>query len=432
MNANTVVRQFKRSFEESRLNALGKATRLCRRERDATPYRLMMSLLQAFAGSRVESIADIHRTFNALSEQAVQYKPFHNQLAKPGFPAFVREVLSQLLNEFACEVLRFSAGSPFAHFEQIRLQDGTSFAVKDALAETFPGRFTPISPAAVELHVDFDLFSETANRVELSPDCMAERPFLPEVEELEGQLLLADRGYFSRDYLHDVDAAGGSFIVRGKANQTAYIREAFDENGRALESWHDRRLSDLSRQRLRKHAWVDLTVRLNTTDGPFDCRLIMHPNLCRDDVPRYLFTNLAREDVSAEQVSDAYRLRWQIELLFKEWKSYANLRAFDTTNPCIAEGLIWASLCAAVLARYCAHATEAITALAISTQRVAKCLHHVLADLLYALMHRTRHLLDSVTRAIDYLAQNARRAHPNRDRSSGRLKLGLQHGHAGA
>lgn len=53
VNANTVVRQFKKSFDEATLNALGKATRLCRREREATPSRLMLSLLQAFAGERL-------------------------------------------------------------------------------------------------------------------------------------------------------------------------------------------------------------------------------------------------------------------------------------------------------------------------------------------------------------------------------------------
>jgi hypothetical protein len=45
----------------------------------------------------------------------------------------------------------------------------------------------------------------------------------------------------------------------------------------------------------------------------------------------------------------AYYLRWQVELLLKEWKSYANLRAFDTANPDIVEGLIWASIIAAAL-----------------------------------------------------------------------------------
>jgi transposase len=75
----------------------------------------------------------------------MRYKPFHNQLAKPGFPVFMRLMLTRLLNELACEVLQFSPDSPFARFEQIRIQDGSSFALKSALAPTFPGRFTTVS-----------------------------------------------------------------------------------------------------------------------------------------------------------------------------------------------------------------------------------------------------------------------------------------------
>jgi IS4 transposase len=48
-------------------------------------------------------------------------------------------------------------------------------------------------------------------------------------------------------------------------------------------------------------------------------------------------------------VARLYRFRWQIEFCFKEWKSFANLHQSDTANPHIAEGLIRANLCAAVL-----------------------------------------------------------------------------------
>ncbi len=78
----------------------------------------------------------------------------------------------------------------------------------------------------------------------------------------------------------------------------------------------------------------------------------------KENRPRYLVTNLPRTEFSLEQVCDAYRLRWQVELLFKEWKSYANLHAFDTKNAAIAEGLIWASICAALLKRFLAHAAQ--------------------------------------------------------------------------
>ncbi len=428
IQASTMTRQFKRTFGEQRLNELGKIARFCRRERQVTPFRLALSLIESFAGWTVKCIADIQRGFNALCESDVQYKPFHNQLAKRQFPTFVRLLLSRLLNELACEVLRFAPQSPFARFDHIRIQDGTSFAVKRTLVETFPGRFTTISPAAVELHVDLDLMSEMMNRVVLSPDSAGEREFLPDVEEVTGGLLLGDRGYYGNSYLQALDAAGGFFIVRGKSDMNPLILYAIAPDGREVKRFRNQPLKAVAK-RLSRYEHLDMRVRFKGRKGkaPFECRLVVHPNLRKDDTPRYLATNLDPETFTPQHISDGYRLRWQVELLFKEWKSHANLHAFDTSNPYIAEGLIWASLCAATLKRYCAHMTQRLANVAMSTQIVAKCIHHVLGDVLRALIHQPRRLNANVARAIEYLANNARRAHPKRDRRTGRLKLGLEH-----
>ena len=83
---STVTKQFKRSFGEATLNELGRLSRFCRRERQVTPFRLALSLIESFASGSVTCIADIQRAFNALCETTVQYKPFHNQLAKREFP----------------------------------------------------------------------------------------------------------------------------------------------------------------------------------------------------------------------------------------------------------------------------------------------------------------------------------------------------------
>ena len=106
------MKQFKRSFDEDTLNTLGKVSSWCRRERTLTPYRMAVSLIDAFATSTVNSIADLQRAFNALCATTVQYKPFHNQLAKRQFPIFMRLLLTRLLNELACDALRFGPHSP--------------------------------------------------------------------------------------------------------------------------------------------------------------------------------------------------------------------------------------------------------------------------------------------------------------------------------
>ena len=98
-------------------------------------------------------------------------------------------------------------------------------------------------------------------------------------------------------------------------------------------------------------------------------RVVVLPG--REAAMTRLCTNLPRTPFSLDLGGRLYRFRWQIERCFKEGTSYANLHQFDTKNVHIAEGLIWASLCAAVLKRFRAYAAQRVEGTAMSTRRVA-------------------------------------------------------------
>ncbi|WP_420481451.1 transposase [Aeromonas caviae] len=60
-------------------------------------------------------------------------------------------------------------------------------------------------------------------------------------------------------------------------------------------------------------------------------RVPLDPTLvCRGKAVLLWMTNLPRAAWSAEQVMSLYRCRWQVELLFKEWKSHNRLKGFVT------------------------------------------------------------------------------------------------------
>jgi len=141
-----------------------------------------------------------------------------------------------------------------------------------------------------------------------------------------------------------------------------------------------------------------------------------------------LVTNVPRRILTAREVLQVYRLRWQVELLFKEWKSYANLHAFTSANAPLVEGLIWASLCAAALKRSLAHASQRSGAsVPISTRVVAMCGVYILPDLLCSALEGFRRLETILEQIFRYLWDNARRAHPLRDRLRGRMQFGLEY-----
>lgn len=55
-------------------------------------------------------------------------------------------------------------------------------------------------------------------------------------------------------------------------------------------------------------------------------------------------TNIEIEKCDAAAIYELYRLRWQIELIFKAWKSILNLHKIHTMNAIRLECLLWIKL----------------------------------------------------------------------------------------
>lgn len=70
--------------------------------------------------------------------------------------------------------------------------------------------------------------------------------------------------------------------------------------------------------------------------------------------------------------------------------------------------------------------TQRLVEVPISTRKVAMCAVYVLGDIIAALQHGdVTGLYTALEAAITYLARHAQRAHPKRDRQTGRAQLGL-------
>jgi hypothetical protein len=406
---------------KEQVNELGRQTGQSQRLRVVTPHRLFLCVVGALAGARIESLADLQREFNHQTKTQTRYKAFYNRLARRSFPEFMRQMLCRLLSSLALKSLAPETTSVLSQFADIIIHDGSSFALKRSLSDVFPGRFTTVEPAAVELHATFSGFADNIMSVSLAPDSEAERHFLPEPEELRNKLLLADRGYPAVPYFEAMTEHDASFIMRLSRSYDPWVITAYEKK-RAHHLPKPVRLSQFLSQH--QGYCLDLDVEFGCNQRRKVFRLLVMPG--KEKAMTRLCTNLERKRFSFDTAASIYRLRWQIELCFKEWKSYANLHAFDTGNEHIAAGLIWASICAAVLKRFLAHAAQIIGHGApMSTRRVAMCARHVLDDIVTALLYGSSQLLQALVDGFAYLLANARRAHPDRDRARGRLRTGL-------
>jgi hypothetical protein len=426
--------RFREALRAETLETVARQTRFVQRQRVVTGASVFWALIVTVGAKSTQYISDVLRTLNAREGWAIRYKPFWDRLAKAAFARFMRAMFQRLCRELVTGVLRAEEGTDASHFSDVFIDDGSSFAVADGLKKVFPGRFTKVKPAAVELHAHMSLKSDQLVSVALAPDKEAERQFLPPAESLpERSLSLRDRGYVDLDYFEALEGRtrGPAYLIcRTNDKLNPIVEEIRGVPRKFAGKWQGKKLQQLPRSFLRRGA--DLSVSWPRPGGrSLRLRLVLRfqaPRVSKTYKKKrltakerryaaknqwaFLLTNLPAH-FSTDAIVRLYRLRWQVELAFKEWKSYANLHALQSEHPSIVEGFIWASLCAALIKRALAHWAQLTHGHAISVRIAAQSGPQLLPQ-----------LADWSTGACEeaafaallfFLAQNARRAHPRRD-----------------
>jgi hypothetical protein len=169
----------------------------------------------------------------------------------------MRQMFDRLIARLRIQTLAPEGHAAVSRFKDIVIQDGSSFALKHKLCDVFPGRFTTVEPAAVELHATYSGFSDEVSAVEIAPDKEAERQFLPDPPTLNAKLLLADRGYPGVTYFEAVNEHRGSFIVRLTRSHDPWVRAAWLDS-RHMPLNKPTRLSRFIAQNAGRHMDLDV------------------------------------------------------------------------------------------------------------------------------------------------------------------------------
>jgi len=166
-----------------------------------------------------------------------------------------------------------------------------------------------------------DLLCGSIDYFALTADTTSERLHSPVPEYLNNTLTLEDAGYFDRARMMEIEKHGGFVIGQSACSINPTIQHAYDYDGNEVEKWQDQKLKQLAL--INKNTPMDLMVRWPGYDMDFRVIAFWYKKKKRIG---YLVTNLPKDCVPACDIVGLYRLRWQIELLFKELKSYCNLK----------------------------------------------------------------------------------------------------------
>ena len=338
MNFNRIPKQLASIFNPASMTQLAKKCGFMHRMRHISPMDLVLAMLNTLGTRNTINLADIHKNVCIEEDKNICYKPFHNKLRKPELTTLLKTLTEQAAKEWLINPLQKALPKKYP-FKKIEAHDGSSLKLHIGLTKQFPGRFTATTPAAMELHLTMDVMSGCYNYLGIAPDKESERNYNPFAYEIKDTLLLMDAGYFDIDYCYQANKHHGYVIVRAKNNITPTIDKAFDALGASIKGLTDKKLKQL---KLEKDERIDLDVTWKKKSGRH--RLIAFWDRKKSCIG-YLITNLSRQQFSIDDVCDLYGLGWQIELFFKELKSYCGLKTFSTRDKHIAESRLYRNEC---------------------------------------------------------------------------------------
>ena len=181
----------------------------------------------------------------------------------------------------------------------------------------------------VKAHVLFDLEAQVPAFYHITTASVYDSKAMPEIPYETGAYYVFDRGYNNFGELYRIQRMESFFVVRAKSNlQYRCVR------------WKRRMPKNILTD-----AEIELTVYKSRKDYPENLRLVRYYDEEQDR--EFMFLTNAM-DLTAQQIADLYKNRWQIELFFKWLKQHLKIKKFWGTT----ENAVRIQISAAITA-YC-------------------------------------------------------------------------------
>jgi PII-like signaling protein len=314
--------------------AIARKTKFVQRKSKMTGALFLQSIMFGFEEQPDACLTDLIETSEDLgvtiSKQGLQERiqdavPFLQEMFGQGLRLFRHELPLDVV------VLK--------QFKGIFITDSTVIALPESLRQEFPGCGGSGSDAAVKIQLTFELLCGVMDTVDLQTGRSADQGYDGHVQAIRpGALYLNDLGYFVLHHFQQIDQGQAYFLSRFDL-QTAIFGP---ETGERLDllAW----LREQTQTSLETEWLVGVHEKLR-------CRVIVvklpqevadrrrqkaQENASRKGrtlSPRHLellgwniyITNVPAAMLTLQQVLVMYSVRWQIELIFKVWKSQCAL-----------------------------------------------------------------------------------------------------------
>jgi hypothetical protein len=262
------------------------------------------------------------------------------------FVKFVYKVLTEVFSgQIKAAQTKIRPIGKLKKYNRILLQDSTMIHLPSWLVWCYPGNYSRGDiKALIKIQIVFDLLSNKIIHFEITPysknDQSMSKMILPIA--VKGDLVIRDLGYFALETFEGMNENKASYITRLKPRVKIYnvkngkqidlvrilkLRGKIDcwalvgkERQVKMRIVAERLPDEVANEKIRK-AKNSRDKRLNHDKEYYE--LMRY---------RIYLTNIPYKEINTTRISQVYSLRWRIENIFKNWKSYLKLQSLIPAN----------------------------------------------------------------------------------------------------
>lgn len=309
------------------------------------PIDFITSLVCSFGtkDGRVKSISSLRKSVIEITRETISRGSFWERLATKKLMRFTQLLLSALMSELCVQLGVGASILPALGVIRIFLLDASSFTLPEGARETFPAPRSNVIASALKVHVLYDLFGGLVAWFDITPGTTHDRKGFPPLDLLVGALIIFDLGYWDYQLLKDMIVLNIFFLSRVKSGAKIKVVKVVSCVSKTCIGFdlHSGRLSGFRG----KIVEVIGQFIVPKTKEAFECRIVGFWNPNRSEYHWYA-TNLK---VSSVLIYPLYRLRWQLELVWKAWKSFLHLDEIKSSNRNIIITLTLIGMCVGMI-----------------------------------------------------------------------------------
>lgn len=422
-------------FPTARLKKIAHESGAVVRNRKVKIEALFWTVVLGFGIGRERTIAGLRRAYEKTTGQRIEESSFYNRFT-PGLVKMLKQATAEAFVQ-SLGIGRALKGH-LAVFRDVVLTDSTVVRLHDFLQKVYPACRTNHTLAALKAHAIMSVTGAGKQSVKITSERCHDGPVFRVGQWIAGTLLLFDLGYYRFQLFSCIRRNGGYFVSRLKTSANPRIVELNRAHrGRAVHVVGEK-LRDvvgrLQREVLDVMVEVRFQRRIYAGRRRYDVEAFRVVGVRDEATGNYhlYITNLPPELLSAEDIQSTYALRWEVELLFKEWKRHYRLGDMPSRKKVVVEALLYASLLTLVVSRRLLDAVR--RKLVRETQRLkprrwAAIFESVAQELLAVVVRPRRQVIDIERRVTRTLLHEAPDPNVSRPGLIDAVELGVHRYH---